>query len=99
MKQADPKWFKIFTGDSLPQYLYGLQRQMEQTVQQEAQEYLLNIDKQKYSQYLYDKFSVQFPVLQLDNPTGSNETRPVPASALPRQLFDVREGQSYLKPI
>ncbi|TMS40741.1 MAG: hypothetical protein FGO69_10390 [Methanobacterium sp.] len=90
--------FHIFYGEELSVYLEEKDRRIQHEIENEPENYILNINKTDYITHLSDSNKINIPYLDFDNITVSGSEKEIPAEYFP-QGFMVRRGETYKKPI
>ncbi len=91
--------FRMFREGDLSDYFAGKCDEIQQTIQDKPEDYILNVNEAEYINCLIDKFAVDsinidFEGIFIDAPYEKD----IPAERFPPIYFSVRIGESYPKP-
>ncbi len=92
-----PKFFQIASEKRLSDLTRQSEIQLVNEIDQESDDYLSNIEEEKYLEYLSNKYSLDTPELDFDNIEGTTGKKLIPAERFPYG-FSVRSGQKYERP-
>jgi hypothetical protein len=97
-KQNSHDYFYLCSKESIGRYNRDLFFALKNEVDQESDDYINNIEDDKYVDYLTGKYSIAKPILNFDNVEATTGTKMVPAERFSSR-FDVVKGRKYEKPI
>lgn len=89
--------FKAFAEHDLGEYLAERLELISGTIKNESDDYVVNVSEVEYEEHLVEKFTIEPPVLLVQDMSMDQEERMVPAERFPHS-FNVYEGQSYPRP-
>lgn len=96
------KTFEPFTKGSLDDVLRNQLEQTTSKVENEDQNYLLNVKEEDYIKHLISEFTIHTPIIDFDHPTVSPTEKMIPASRHPSAVFfmdDDEMGSSYKRQV
>src|SRR5687767_4217927 len=93
-EKKSPKLFQICSKKRLADLTQQLEIQLRNEIDQESDDYISNIDEEKYIEYLANKYSLKTPRLDFDNIEGTTGKKLILGERFPYD-FRVRKGQSY----
>jgi hypothetical protein len=67
-------------------------------VQEKNNDYILNVNQEKYVQFLYQKYEVNCIALKFEDVYATTIEKIIPSELIPR-TFTLFEGESYIKPV
>ncbi len=90
--------FHAFSGQRLSDYLEERAQQAWSMIEQEKEDYLLQVNERDYLDHLLDRIRVPVPRFGFDDVYATESERKIPAESFPSG-FNVYEGHSYTKPV
>ncbi|MDT8067935.1 MAG: hypothetical protein ROO76_07170 [Terriglobia bacterium] len=90
--------FKIFFEHDFDSYSRGRLEELRQTIRNEDETFIVNVDESKYIEHLVSKYSIDPLELHFDHIEVSVHEEMIPAEHFPFD-FNVYEGKSYPKPV
>jgi hypothetical protein len=86
--------FKIFAESNLSDYFMNNNNMLQKHIEQEKDNYILNVNEHEYKQFLINKFTIKRPELYFEGICISDYEKPIPAEYFPPG-YDVYRGKSY----
>ncbi|MBW4257864.1 hypothetical protein KTG15_09200 [Methanobacterium sp. YSL] len=90
--------FHIFYGSELSVFLEKKDYEIRKKIENESEDYILNVNRTEYINHLLEIFKLDIPKLDYENISVSSYEKKIPAEYFP-QGFLVRAGESYKKPV
>ena len=90
-------YFYLCSKESIGIYNRDLFVALKNDVEQEADDYINNIEEDEYVEYLVGKYSIATPILNFDKIEATTGIKKIAAENFPRGLY-ARKGQIYERP-
>jgi hypothetical protein len=90
--------FKIFAESNLNDYFMSNNGILQKHIEQEKDNYILNVNEYEYKQFLNNKFTIMKPELYFEGTCISDYEKPIPAEYFPPGYI-VYSGKSYPKQV
>jgi len=89
---------KIFSKESISRKFNKAFSIIKSTIENESDDYLLNVNQTEYINHIANNYSFDIPVIQFEDVYADSFEDDIPAEYF-SQRFDVQPGQTYRKEI
>ena len=90
--------FNAFVGGDLRNYLEENDRKIQSHIEQESENYILNVNETEYKNYLISEFTIETPRIDFENISVTSYEKQIPAKQFPRHIF-VQPEESFPKQV
>lgn len=85
----------LFQKERLSDYISSLEKQIKEDIDKEDANYILNVNETTYTEYLKNKYEINIPSINFDNPKLDSYEAEIPIKYLPYYSRYGQEGSYF----